>query len=110
MYKYNSRVHKTPFGAVRAGEKIKIVFPVTHPVWVESVKMFLRKGEDVWERLLSFCGDDGNITYFCTEFTLNEWGVYLSLSSDIYRLITEFVLLKSTTSIILVILIVWVQR
>ena len=76
MYKYNSRVHKTPFGAVRAGEKIKIVFPVTHSVWVESVKMFLRKGEDVWERLLSFCGDDGNITYFCTEFTLNEWGVY----------------------------------
>ena len=76
MYKYNSRVHKTPFGAVRAGEKIKIVFPVTHSVWVESVKMFLRKGEDVWERLLSFCGDDGNVTYFCTEFTLNEWGVY----------------------------------
>ena len=76
MYKYNSRVHKTPFGAVRAGEKIKIVFPVTHSVWVESVQMFLRKGEDVWERLLSFCGDDGNITYFCTEFTLNEWGVY----------------------------------
>ena len=76
MYKYNSRVHKTPFGAVRTGEKIKIVFPVTHSVWVESVKMFLRKGEDVTERLLSFCGDDGAVTYFCTEFTLNEWGVY----------------------------------
>ncbi|HCJ01499.1 MAG TPA: alpha-glycosidase [Clostridiales bacterium] len=76
MYKYNSRIHKTPFGAVRAGEKIKIVFPVTHTVWVESVKMFIRKGEDVSERLLSFCGDDGNITYFCCEFTLDEWGVY----------------------------------
>lgn len=76
MYKYNSRVHKTPFGAVRAGEKIKIVFPVTHSVWVESVKMFLRKGEEVRELPLSFCGDDGNITYFNVEFTLNEWGVY----------------------------------
>ena len=76
MYKYNSRVHKTPFGAVRAGEKIKIVFPVTHNVWVESVKLFLRKGEDVTERLLSFCGDDGNITYFSCEFTLEEWGIY----------------------------------
>ena len=76
MYKYNSRIHKTPFGAVRAGEKIKIVFPVTHSVWVESVKMIIRKGENEWERVLSFCGDDGNITYFSTEFTLAEWGVY----------------------------------
>ena len=76
MYKYNSRVHKTPFGAVRAGEKIKIVFPVTHSVWVESVKILIRKGEDVTERLLSFCGDDGNITYFSCEFALEEWGIY----------------------------------
>ncbi|MBO4479459.1 MAG: glycoside hydrolase family 13 protein [Clostridia bacterium] len=76
MYKYNSRVHKTPFGAVRAGEKIKIVFPVTHSVWVESVKIIVRKGENQWDRLLSFCGDDGNVTYFCTEFVLNEWGIY----------------------------------
>ena len=76
MYKYNSRVHKTPFGAVRAGEKIKIVFPVTHSVWVESVKMIIGKGEDEWERPLLFCGDDGNITYFDTEFTIGEWGIY----------------------------------
>ena len=69
-------MHKTPFGAVRAGEKIKIVFPVTHSVWVESVKIFIRKGEDVTERLLSFCGDDGNVTYFDCEFALEEWGVY----------------------------------
>ena len=54
MYKYNSRIHKTPFGAVRAGEKIKIVFPVTRSVWVEEVKIFIRKGEDVTERSLSF--------------------------------------------------------
>ena len=76
MYKYNSRVHKTPFGAVRAGERIKIVFPVTHSVWVESVKMIIRKGEDEWERALLFCGDDGNITYFSTEFALEGWGIY----------------------------------
>ena len=76
MYKYNSRIHKTPFGAARAGEKIKIVFPVTHSVWVERVKMIISKGEDEWERALSFCGDDGNITYFDTEFTLNDWGIY----------------------------------
>ncbi len=76
MYKYNSRIHKTPFGAVRAGEKIKIVFPVTHSVWVENVKIIVRKGETQWDRLLSFCGDDGSVTYFCTEFTLDEWGVY----------------------------------
>ena len=69
-------MHKTPFGAVRAGEKIKIVFPVTHSVWVESVKILIRKGEDVTERLLSFCGDDGNITYFSCEFALEEWGIY----------------------------------
>jgi len=76
LYKYNSRVHKTPFGAVRAGDKVKIVFPVTRSVWVESVKILIRKGEDVTERLLSFCGDDGTITYFSIEFTLEEWGVY----------------------------------
>ena len=76
MYKYNSRIHKTPFGAVKAGEKIKIVFPVTHSVWVESVKMIIGKGEDEWERALSFCGDDGNITYFNTEFRLEGWGIY----------------------------------
>ncbi len=76
MYKYNSRVHKTPFGAVRAGERIRIVFPVTHSVWVESVKMIIGKGEDEWERALSFCGDDGNITYFVTEFALDAWGIY----------------------------------
>ena len=76
MYKYNSRIHKSPFGAVRVGEKIKIVFPVTHSVWVEKVTMLMRKGEDVNERLLSFCGDDGNITYFQCEFTLEDWGVY----------------------------------
>ena len=76
MYKYNSRIHKTPFGAVREGEKVKIVFPVTHSVWVESIKMFLRKGEVVTEHPLSFCGDDGSITYFCCEFALEEWGIY----------------------------------
>lgn len=69
-------MHKTPFGAVRAGEKIKIVFPVTRSVWVESVKIFIRKGEDIEERLLSFCGDDGVLTYFSTEFSLAEWGIY----------------------------------
>ena len=76
MYKYNSRIHKTPFGAVKAGEKIKIVFLVTHSVWVESVTMTICKGEEEWKRPLCFCGDDGNITYFDTEFTLSEWGIY----------------------------------
>lgn len=61
---------------MRAGEKVKIVFPVTHSVWVESIKMFLRKGEVVTEHPLSFCGDDGSLTYFRCEFALEEWGIY----------------------------------
>ena len=76
MFKYNSRIHKNPFGAVRAGEKVKIVFPVTHSIWVESVRMILRKDE--WESSvpLPFCGDDGNVTYFSCAFSLEEWGIY----------------------------------
>ena len=58
------------------GEKVKIVFPVTHSVWVESVKIIIRKGEDEWERALSFCGDDGNITYFDVELSFDDWGIY----------------------------------
>lgn len=76
MFKYNSRIHKTPFGAVRAGEKIKIVFPVTHMIWVGHIDLIVRKGEESRTLPLSFCGDDGNITYFSCEFTLEEWGLY----------------------------------
>ena len=61
---------------MRAGEKVKIVFPVTHSIWVGDVKIVIRKEE--WEERfpLSFCGDDGNVTYFSCEFTLEEWGIY----------------------------------
>ena len=61
---------------MRAGEKVKIVFPVTHSIWVGDVKMVLHKDE--WEEKipLSFCGDDGNVTYFSCEFSLEEWGIY----------------------------------
>jgi len=76
LFKYNSRIHKTPFGAVRTGEKVKIVFPVTHSIWVGEVKMLLSKEEWKQEVPLSFCGDDGNVTYFSCEFTLEEWGIY----------------------------------
>ena len=76
MFKYNSRVHKTPFGAVRAGEKVKIVFPVTHSIWVGDVKLILCKEELRREIPLSFCGDDGNVTYFSCEFSIEEWGIY----------------------------------
>ena len=76
MFKYNSRIHKTPFGAVREGEKVKIVFPVTHSIWVGGVTLFLRKEEEQREIPLSFCGDDGTMTYFSCEFSVEEWGVY----------------------------------
>lgn len=76
MFKYNSRIHKTPFGAARAGEKIKIVFPVTRSIWVGQVDLIVRKEEESRTFPLSFCGDDGNMTYFSCEFTLEEWGIY----------------------------------
>ena len=61
---------------MRAGEKVKVVFPVTHSIWVGDVKLVLRKDE--WEEKipLSFCGDDGNVTYFSCEFSVEEWGIY----------------------------------
>ncbi len=76
MFKFNSRVHKTPFGAVKAGEKIKMVFPVTHSIWVGGVNLFVRKEEEERKIPLIFCGDDGNLTYFQCEFTLEDWGIY----------------------------------
>ena len=76
MFKFNSRVHKTPFGAVREGEKIKIVFPVMRTIWVEGVSLFLQKDEDIREIPLNFCGDDGNLTYFQCEFSVDKWGIY----------------------------------
>ena len=61
---------------MRAGETIKIVFPVTHSVWVEGVTLFVRLEDNQREIPLSFCGDDGTITYFSCEFSLDQWGVY----------------------------------
>lgn len=76
MYKFCSYRDKKPFGAVKEGENVTITFPVTHEVWVHSVKMFLRKGDSITCYPVPFSYDDGEVTYFRTTFSVAERGIY----------------------------------
>ncbi len=77
MLKFDSRnlTYKTPFGAVKTHQRVRILFPVHKSLNARGVGMVLR-GKTERKLDLHFSGSEKDYDFYKVEFSLNEAGVY----------------------------------
>ena len=76
MYLYNSRLHKTPFGAVEVGEEITIKLSVKKQFLPSIIRLYLRKdaSADIWT--FNLLGINGDMAEYSCTFSVEEAGIY----------------------------------
>lgn len=76
MFRYNSRLDKSPFGAVQQGQAITLTFGVRHDLAADAVRLFVRRGDKITVRVMPFAFNEDGYTYYRLTFTLDKVGVY----------------------------------
>ncbi len=77
MLKFDSRnlTYKTPFGAVKTHQRVRILFPVHKSLNARGVGMVLR-GKTERKLDLHFSGSESSYDFYKVELSLNEAGIY----------------------------------